>query len=58
MGGGDDDEGTSSKGAFRESPYDHEVTKKVKRAATEIDKFRFVIFNEFDFLPIFLIDYF
>lgn len=24
---------------FRESPYDHEVTRKVKRAATEIDKF-------------------
>lgn len=25
---------------LRESPFDHEVTKKVKRAATEIDKFR------------------
>ena len=27
---------------FRESPYDHEVTRKVKRAATEIDKFRYI----------------
>ena len=26
---------------LRESPYDHEVTRKVKRAATEIDKFRY-----------------
>jgi hypothetical protein len=25
---------------LRESPYDHEVTRKVKRAASEIDKFR------------------
>ena len=27
---------------LKESPFDHEVTRKVKRAATEIDKFRFV----------------
>jgi hypothetical protein len=26
---------------FRESPYDHEVTRKVKRYASEIDKFRY-----------------
>lgn len=37
--GGDDDDGPGHKNVFRESPYDHEVTKKVKRAATEIDKF-------------------
>lgn len=24
---------------FRESPYDHRVTRKVKQAASEIDKF-------------------
>lgn len=39
----DDDEKVSeeSKNPYlRESPYDHEVTRKVKRAATEIDKFR------------------
>ena len=39
----DDDEKFSDENKIpylRESPYDHEVTKKVKRAATEIDKFR------------------
>lgn len=38
----DEDTGSHSKmqlPLLRESPYDHEVTRKVKRAATEIDKF-------------------
>lgn len=36
----DDDVDSQGKNQiFRESPYDHEVTKKVKRAASEIDKF-------------------
>lgn len=35
----DNEEGRKD-AVFRESPYDHEVTRKVKRAATEIDKFR------------------
>jgi len=42
MGHGGDEEmllPNSKEPIFRESPYDHEVTKKVKRAATEIDKF-------------------
>jgi hypothetical protein len=48
----DDDEKfseTSKIPYLRESPYDHEVTKKVKRAATEIDKFRLVLFDKKNF---------
>ena len=29
---------------IKESPYDHEVTRKVKRAMTSIDKFRCACF--------------
>ncbi len=42
MGHGGDEEmllQNSKDPIFRESPYDHEMTKKVKRSATEIDKF-------------------
>lgn len=35
----DDDDTQVKNQFFRETPYDHEMTRKVKRAATEIDKF-------------------
>ncbi len=38
---------TSKLPMLRESPYDHEVTRKMKRAATEIDKFRYLLLLDY-----------
>lgn len=35
----DEEVATNKLSYLRESPYDHEVTRKMKRAASEIDKF-------------------
>ncbi|CAF0786049.1 unnamed protein product [Brachionus calyciflorus] len=57
----DDDEAISSKiPMLRESPYDHEMTKKVKRAASEIDKFSIrlgVFLKKYPIARIFVIFY-
>lgn len=56
----DDDTASSRLQYLRESPYDHEVTRKVKRAASEIDKFSIrlgVFLKKYPIARIFVIFY-